>query len=53
MYVDYYFHVAASKNYCGFLGWRFVPHSRQNFEFTGMRVWHLGQMSTTGLGAGV
>jgi len=34
------------------LGWRFAPHSRQNFELTGMRVWHLGQISSTGLGCG-
>ncbi len=32
-----------------FLGLRSAPHSGQKFEVTGMRVWHLGQISTTGL----
>jgi hypothetical protein len=36
-----------------FLGLRSAPHSGQNFDVTGMCVWHLGQMSTTGLYEGV
>jgi len=38
-----------------FFGWvvvfglRSAPHSGQNLEVAGMRVWHFGQMSTTGV----
>jgi hypothetical protein len=36
-----------------YFGLKSAPHSGQNFELTGIRAWHFGQISTTGLCIGL